>query len=91
MKPAIPRVNERTEAQTFYHFLTLSPDDVRRVEAGLYQDAKELGIVGLIILGEEGLNATASGPSEELRLFVERAGELLSPGFRFLNIKSSWV
>ena len=91
MKPAVPRVQERTEAQTFYHFLTLSPDDVRRVEAGLYQDAKELGIVGLIILGEAGLNATASGPSRELRLFVERAGELLSPRFRFLNIKSSWV
>ncbi len=91
MKSAIPRVKERTEVQTFYHFVSLSADDICRIEEGLGQDAKELGIAGLIILGAEGLNATASGPSDELRIFVERAGELLAPGFRYLNVKSSWI
>ncbi len=91
MLPPIPRTEKRLEVQTFYHFLTLSPDDVVRVKAGLEASAREHRITGLIILGHEGLNATAAGPSDTLPLFLKESGSLLIPGFEFHNIKTSWI
>lgn len=91
MKPPIPRTHNSIEVQTFYHFQTLSDSEVQAIEAGLISAAKEMGIQGLIILGHEGLNATASGPQGTLKEFVDRAGDLMHPGFRFQNIKTSWI
>lgn len=89
--PPVPRALARTEVQTFYHFMTLTNDDVARVEAKLYELAEATGVTALIILGPEGLNATAAGDSARLGEFVKAAGHLLSPGFEFLNIKTSFI
>lgn len=91
MLPPIPRTDQRLEVQTFYHFLTLSNEDVARVKHGLEESAAKHGISGLIILGQEGLNATASGPSDQLPLFLKESGSLLIPGFEFQNVKTSWI
>lgn len=91
MKAPVPRAEKRIEAQTFYHFQTLSEADVKAVRKGLLELARDLDVGGLIILGPEGLNATASGDSENLAKFVKDAGSLLQPGFEFTNIKSSFV
>jgi UPF0176 protein len=91
MIPPIPRTETRLKVQTFYHFLTLTEDEVKRIKSGMEELAEQLGISGLIILGQEGLNATASGPSETLPTFIREVGKMLSPGFEFSNIKSSWV
>lgn len=91
MMSPVPRAQKRTEVQTFYHFLTLTDEQVTQVRQGLLNLAKETGTTGLIILGREGLNATASGDSEPLRAFVRGAGSLLEPGFEFLNVKTSFV
>lgn len=71
--------------------MTLSADDVRRIERELILLARQHRVVGLIILGTEGLNATVSGPSEELPGFVRAAANLLMPGLEFSNVKVSWV
>lgn len=91
MMPPVPRAQIRTEVQTFYHFMTLTNEDVARIQSGLHQLASLTGVTALIILGPEGLNATAAGESKELEKFVREAGYLLSPGFEFLNIKASFI
>lgn len=89
--PPVPRAENRIEVKTFYHFLTLSEDDVTRVKADMEAAAERLHIAGLVILGREGLNATASGPSETLPTFLKEVGNMLLPGFEFFNVKTSWV
>lgn len=89
--PPVPRAHIRTEIQTFYHFTTLSKNDVERIEKDLNLLGKTTGITALIILGEEGLNATAAGESSALRRFVHAAGALIEPGFEFQNVKVSFI
>lgn len=91
MMPPVPRAEKRLEVQTFYHFLTLSDEDVKRIKRDMEEAAERLEISGLVILGREGLNATASGPSDTLPLFLKDVGHLLAPGFEFFNVKTSWV
>jgi UPF0176 protein len=91
MMPPVPRASNRTEVQTFYHFTTLTADAVARIEHELEDLAKETGVSGLIILGEEGLNATMAGETQGLNRFVVKAAHLLSPSLEFLNIKTSFI
>ncbi len=89
--PPIPRALIRTEVQTFYHFTTLSKDDVQRIESGLHALGKSADVTALIILGSEGMNATAAGEPHAVSDFVKRAAFLLEPGFEFQNIKKSHI
>lgn len=89
--PPVPRAEKRTEVQTFYHFTTLSDQGVSDLRSKLIEISKWTGVTGLIILGPEGLNATASGESAALRDFVRAAGAALEPGFEFFNVKSSFI
>lgn len=91
MMSPVPRAQKLTEVQTFYHFMTLTDQEVEALNQGLLALAKSTGVTGLIIIGREGLNATASGESASLADFVRGAGSLLVPGFEFENIKSSFV
>ncbi|CAN5515966.1 rhodanese-related sulfurtransferase [soil metagenome] len=91
MMPPVPRAHARTEVQTFYHFTTLSKADVLRIDRELIELGKSTGVTALIILGEEGLNATAAGESIPLHKFVHAAAQLLGPGFEFQNIKVSFI
>ena len=87
----IPRAEKRTEVQTFYHFTTLSEKSVADVRSGLLELADRFPVTGLLIIGREGINATASGESDSLRSFVKAAGSLVEPGFEFLNVKTSFI
>lgn len=89
--PPVPRAQARTEVQTFYHFTTLSKDAVARIERQLNELAVQTGVSGLIILGEEGLNATMAGESTALHQFVAKSAHVLSPGLEYLNIKTSFI
>jgi UPF0176 protein len=91
MMPPVPRAAARTEVQTFYHFTTLSKADVARIDQSLNDLGKSTGVTALIILGEEGLNATAAGEPGALHTFVKAAGALIEPGFEFQNIKISYI
>lgn len=89
--PPVPRAEHRIEVQTFYHFTTLGDQDVSDLRSKLIEISAWTGVRGLIILGPEGLNATASGDSVSLREFVRAAGSALQPGFEFFNVKSSFI
>lgn len=91
MKPPIPRTETPLEVQTFYHFMTLAKPEVERIESELNALAEKYCIMGLVILGQEGINATVAGPSTELPKFAREAAGLMQPGFEFQNIKVSWV
>lgn len=87
----IPRAQKRIEVQTFYHFTTLSDTAVTDVRQRLLKLAAGTGVTGLIIMGREGLNATAAGDSEPLAKFVKDAGSILEPGFEFQNVKTTFI
>ncbi len=89
--PPVPRARARTEVQTFYHFTTLTKNEVAHIELELGKLAEQTGVSGLIILGEEGLNATMAGESASLHEFVRKTAGLLAPGLEFLNIKTSFI
>jgi UPF0176 protein len=64
---------------TFYRFFKIT--DPLKVQADLEQEAKTLGIMGLIILGHEGLNSTVScDNSENLELFKKAVLTLVPDG-----------
>jgi len=70
--------------QTFYFFVDLPQDQLLSLRAWLILKAERHNILGLIILGGEGLNTTlASRNEEELALFVKEVKNFFSaPDFQ---------
>ena len=71
----------------FYKFVPLP--DYRPMRESLLQDCEELGLLGSILMAEEGINGTVSGPAKDVhRLFeILRADERLQD----LHYKESWA
>ncbi len=55
--------NNPFHISTFYHFFALT--DLERVKADLKSIAERNSVLGLIIMGAEGLNSTVAAPSAE--------------------------
>ena len=102
----VPRAQVDLDVFTFYRFQSLTADEVAQLNSYLLDLAAKLGVLGLIILGPEGLNATiaaesrSSGPvrSEDSETspaiqFTRAAASLMSKGLtsNFDNIKISRV
>lgn len=54
---------------TFYQFRALQPIQVETIKMHLEQCAEANGIRGLVLLGDEGVNSTISGPPAGVELF----------------------
>lgn len=75
--------------KSFYFFKTTPEKDLLDLKADLKKWAKEFKVMGLIILGTEGLNTTLSSKNpEQMDLFIEKVKELFS--VKDVFIKSSF-
>jgi UPF0176 protein len=76
--------------QTFYFFVDLNTEHLSSIRAWLLGQAKQYNVLGLIILGSEGLNTTiASQDQDQLHVFVERVKTFLSaPNFQIKESQS---
>ncbi len=52
---------------SFYRFIQFSPESILALESDLTQSAKSTGLLGLILLGSEGINGTVAGSAEAIR------------------------
>lgn len=57
----------------FYHFASLP--DYKAMRGPLLQRCEDLGLLGTILLAEEGINGTVAGPERGVRRLLERLGE----------------
>lgn len=72
---------------TFYKFVKLTPEVVAELKSRLCTGADEYSVSGLVILGQEGVNATISAAPDNLNRFKEL---LLSiPEFKDMLFKDS--
>ncbi len=84
-----------TETQTakpflvaaFYKFVELP--DCAELRGPLQQRCEDLGLLGTILLAQEGINGTISGKPEKVRRLFERLRE--DPRFADLHYKESWA
>lgn len=70
----------------FYKFVPLP--DYRALRTPLRQRCEDLGLLGTILLAEEGINGTVAGPEKGVRRLFERLRE--DPRFEDLHYKESW-
>ncbi len=65
---------------TFYKFIPIEKSALEAVKQSLIDTAKDLGVFGLVLIAEEGINATLAAPDEKLaayKTFLESSfGEL---------------
>jgi UPF0176 protein len=84
---------EKTPAQTrylvaaFYKFVALP--DYREVREPLLQRCEELGLLGSILLAEEGINGTISGLQQDVQSLFEYLHS--DPRLQDLHHKQSWA
>jgi len=71
----------------FYKFVELT--DCAAVRGPLQQRCEDLGLLGTILLANEGINGTISGTPEKVRRLFERLRE--DPLFEDLHYKESWA
>ncbi|KAA9130797.1 rhodanese-related sulfurtransferase [Marinihelvus fidelis] len=71
----------------FYRFSHL--DDYRERRERLQQSCQDLGLLGTILLAEEGINGTVAGPEKGVRRLLERLRE--DPRLADLQAKFSWA
>ncbi len=76
------------EINAFYKFVSLSSTEVRTLHDSLVARGQELGIRGLLLLAEEGINATIAGPVDAMREFRQTLRAY--PAFAELTIKTSF-
>lgn len=70
---------KRAYITTFYRFMPLT--NVEQIQKDLEAKAESLGVRGLVILGNEGINSTVAAPSEEaLELFKQWIGSYFQVG-----------
>lgn len=66
---------------TFYKFIPLSREELSQIKVELEQRGNDLGLVGLTLIAEEGVNATMAGKAEEIaqyKIFLtDRFGEMM--------------
>ncbi len=79
--------NQKYLVAAFYKFVPL-PDYVG-MKAPLSQRCEDLGLLGSILLAEEGINGTVSGAEEKVRRLFERLAQ--DPRFADLSFKESWT
>jgi UPF0176 protein len=71
----------------FYKFVELP--DCAELRGPLQQRCEDLGLLGTILLAQEGINGTVSGKPEKVRRLFERLRE--DPRFADLHYKESWA
>ncbi len=71
----------------FYKFVELP--DCAELRGPLQQRCEDLGLLGTILLAQEGINGTISGKPEKVRRLFERLRE--DPRFVDLHYKESWA
>lgn len=68
---------------SFYKFFPLSKKDLKNLKTELFAKGKSLQIRGLIILGEEGINATLSGYKTQLEAYKKEIDALFNQSFSY--------
>ena len=75
----------RYSVTAFYKFATLSETVQQQMSAALHNAADNFGIVGLVVLGSEGVNGTVAGSADgikQLKATLEEFSELRSIEFK---------
>jgi len=70
---------------TFYKFLPIAKADVNALRDAWYAEGERLGICGLFLVAEEGVNATVAGSKEGIKEFLTFVEQTTCP----LTIKTS--
>lgn len=72
------------EIITFYEFKEmLSVGPLTDVRVAVRELMREVGVVGTVILAEEGYNGTVAGDTEKISRFVKRLGDVLNTNLRY--------
>jgi len=71
----------------FYKFVPLP--DYQEMRASLLQRCEDLGLLGTILLADEGINGTVSGPEKAVRRLFERLR--MDERLKDLHYKESWA
>ncbi|MEM1412179.1 MAG: hypothetical protein AAGH19_07445, partial [Pseudomonadota bacterium] len=82
-----PRAPDKVLIAAFYHFATL--DDVEVIKGPLLQRCEDLGLLGTILLAQEGINGTVAGPARGVHRLLERLRE--DPRLAGLRAKFSYA
>jgi len=78
---------DRVLVAAFYKFIALP--DYQDIRASLQQRCEDLGLLGSILLAEEGINGTVSGPEKSIRRLFERLRQ--DQRLEDLHYKESWA
>jgi UPF0176 protein len=85
---AIPQSAEhKALVAAFYKFVSLP--DYRELRGSLQQRCEDLGLLGSILLAEEGINGTVGGPEKSVRRLFERLRQ--DSRLADLHYKESWA
>jgi UPF0176 protein len=85
MNPAASK--SRNLVAAFYKFVSLP--DFKTLREPLTQRCEDLGLMGTILLAEEGINGTVSGPEKKVRRLFERLLE--DSRMAGMSYKESWT
>jgi UPF0176 protein len=90
---------EKFKIAAFYRFHTIAPENLEVLRTSLRQNMNDLGIVGTVILAEEGINSTICGPETAIDDFLRQVSTSLGveikakfsaaslPPFRKIDVK----
>ena len=62
---------------TFYKFTSFNKDQLFSIKQNLEKKAKELNIIGLVLIAPEGINATLSGRRSEVKQYKQVVSEMV--------------
>ena len=98
--PALSKAKNQADIVSFYHFVSLPVDKLEHWQKEMTNQAQAQNIKGLVLLSVEGINATLSGPLEQLNnylCFVEKLtgidsffykrSPVFKPAFKRMKIK----
>ena len=98
--PPTQKPHQVMEIVSFYHFTSFLVKKLGQMQKAMAKQAKTNSIKGLVLLSQEGINATLSGPKEQLNsylLFVEKQtginnffykrSPIFKPAFKRMKIK----
>ena len=63
----------------FYKFFAVPPDRLKQIQTVLKREGDELSLRGLILVGTEGINATAVGEEDSIEKYKSRMERLFQP------------
>ena len=72
-----PKTQSPQEIVSFYHFMSFPVEKLELLQQEMANKAKAQNITGLVLLSQEGINATLSGSPEQLKPYLQFVEKLI--------------